>query len=531
MIHRDLHQPGRSVTYVTNGLAASSHPLASQAAIDVLKQGGNAIDAAIAASAVLCVVEPMSTGLGGDCFVLYSPGNSSEIIGLNGSGRATSAASLNWFLDQNISEIDINSVHSITVPGALDAWIRLLEDHGTMELGEIFSPAIRYADDGFPVSPRVALDWAAGESRLQMHAGSQGVYLPGGRAPQAGEVFKSPALAGTLRTIAREGRDAFYEGPLAETMIRFLRAQGSLLSAQDFANNRPDYVTPLRTSYKGYELVELPPNGQGVTALMMMNILSGFDLENLDPLGAERFHLEAEASRLVFQARDQFVADSQFSDVPIDHLLSARFTEELCARIDPGRAMTDVTPMEGPVYRDTVYLTVVDRDLNAVSFINSIYFGFGSAYVCPETGVCFQNRGAGFRIEEGHPNCIAGGKRPMHTIIPAMLTKEGKAVCSFGVMGGAYQPVGHVHVATNLIDYGMDVQAALDCPRGFHLGGGYGLERGVPSATAGALQNMGHEIHTPDRPLGGGQAIWIDHEKGVLAGGSDPRKDGAAIGW
>jgi gamma-glutamyltranspeptidase/glutathione hydrolase len=528
---RDFHLPGRSTVHSLNGMCATSHPLAAEAAISILKSGGNAVDAAVTASAVLCVVEPYSTGIGGDCFVLLSKKGSADIIGLNGSGRAPKAAHVDWFRERGIAEIGLSSVHSVTVPGAIDAWVKLLADHGTMELGRVLEPAIRFAEEGFPVSPRVASDWGLLARRIEKDEGARAHYLIDGRAPRLGEVFRSPALAKTLRIIAAQGRKGFYEGPVAEDMVRTLTAKGGLHTLEDFAATKADYVTPVRTSYRGREIVEIPPSGQGITALVTLNILERFGLSGLDPNGAERHHIEAEASRLAFEVRDRYVGDPDFCDVPVERMLSARFADELAARIDPNRAMADVKAAAGPVYRDTVYLTVVDRDRNAVSFINSLYFGFGAAIVAPECGVTFQNRGSGFTIEAGHPNCIAGGKRPLHTIIPGMLAEGGRAVMPFGVMGGAYQPVGHAHFVSNMIDFGMDVQEAIDSPRSFHVSGRMELERGFGTATREGLAALGHEVADAFLPWGGGQAIVIDWKEGGLVGGSDARKDGAAIGY
>ncbi|MCP1336343.1 gamma-glutamyltransferase [Futiania mangrovi] len=528
---RDLHLPGRSTVHARNGMCATSHPLAALAAVDVLRRGGNAYDAAVAASAVLCVVEPMSTGVGGDCFVLAAPGGGNRLIGLNGSGRAPRAADAAALRAEGMETISIDSIHSVTVPGAVDAWERLIAAHGTMALGDLLAPAIAHAEEGFPVSPRVARDWKLGEARLRRQAGGADVLLPGGAAPACGDIVRFPRLARTLRAIAEKGRAGFYEGEVAQSMVAFLRAHGGVHTLDDFAATEATWVEPVRTSYRGYQLAELPPNGHGVTALMMLKTLEGFDLAALDPSGADRIHLEAEAARLAFDVRDGHVADPDFAAVPMDHLLSDRLADEMRARIDMERAMTGIAPFTGPIYRDTVYVSVVDRDLNAVSFINSIYFQFGSGFADPGTGVNFQNRGAGFRLEEGHPNVLQGGKRPLHTIIPAMLMQDGRAVMCYGVMGGAYQPVGHVHVATNIVDYGMDVQEAIDHARSFHVAGRLELERGIDDHVADQLAAKGHPIGRPDNPWGGGQAIWIDHARGALIGGSDPRKDGAALGW
>ncbi|HUD52350.1 gamma-glutamyltransferase [Parvibaculum sp.] len=528
---RDFHLPGRSTVHSLNGMCATSQPLAAEAAISILKSGGNAVDAAVAASAVLCVVEPYSTGIGGDCFVLLSKKGGSEIVGLNGSGRAPKAAHVDWFLERGIAEIGLSSVHSVTIPGAIDAWEKLLADHGTMELGRVLEPAIRFAEDGFPLSPRIATDWGLLARRLEKDEGARRHYLIDGRAPRLGEIFKSPALAKTLRLIAAQGRKGFYEGPVAEDMVATLKAKGGLHTLEDFAATKANYVEPVRTLYRGREIVEIPPNGQGITALVMLNILERFGLSGLDPNGAERHHIEAEASRLAFEVRDRHVADPDFRSVPVEHMLSGRLADELAARIDPDRALGDVKAAAGPVYRDTVYLTVVDRDRNAVSFINSLYFGFGSAIVAPESGVTFQNRGSGFMIDAAHPNCIEGGKRPLHTIIPGMMLEGGRATMPFGVMGGAYQPVGHAHFVSNLVDYGMDVQEAIDNPRSFHVSGRMEVERGVPRTTREGLTALGHEVAEAFLPWGGGQAILIDWKEGGLVGGSDARKDGAAIGY
>lgn len=528
---RDIHFPGRSTVHSLNGMCATSHPLAAETAIAILRAGGNAVDAAVAASAVLCVVEPYSTGIGGDCFVLLSKKGGGDVIGLNGSGRAPKAAHVDWYLERGIEEIGLSSIHSVTVPGAIDAWERLLADHGTMELGRVLEPAIGFAEQGFPVSPRIAGDWGLLARRIEKDEGARLHYLIDGRAPRMGEIFKSPALARTLRRIAAEGRKGFYEGAVARDMVATLNAHGGLHTLEDFAVTKANYVEPVRTRYRGRDILEIPPNGQGITALLMLNILERFGLSGLDPNGAERHHLEAEASRLAFEVRDRYVADPDFRTVPVEHMLSAGLADELASRIDPDRALADVKAAAGPVYRDTVYISVVDRDRNAVSFINSLYFGFGAAVVAPESAVTFQNRGAGFIIDPAHPNRIEGGKRPLHTIIPGMMLEGGRATMPFGVMGGAYQPVGHAHLVTNLVDFGMDVQEAIDNPRSFHVAGRIEVERGIGAAAREGLAGLGHEVADAFLPWGGGQAIAIDWKEGGLVGGSDPRKDGAAIGY
>src|SRR5690554_588481 len=444
---RDLHFPGRSTVHAVNGMCATSQPLAAEAAISILRAGGNAVDAAIAASAVLCVVEPYNTGIGGDCFVLLSKGGSGDIIGLNGSGRSPKGLSLEK-LRAVEGTLALNSVHSVTVPGAIDAWARLIEDHGTMALGRVFEPAIRLAEDGFAVAPRIAQEWQFLEGHIAHDADAPKQYTFDGKAPQAGDLFRLPVLARTLRIIGEKGRDAFYEGPLAEDMVTKLRSLGGFHTLEDFAETKSDYVTPIRAAYRGREICEIPPNGQGITALLMLNILSRLKLEGLDPNGALRIHYEMEAARLAYDMRDRHVADPSFGDVPVDWLLSDKLADELAGKINPDRRIENLSALRDPLNRDTVYLTVVDKDRNAVSFINSLFFGFGAGILAPESGVMFQNRGSGFVVEEGHPNCVAGGKRPLHTIIPAMMVEKGRAVMPFGVMGGAYQAVGHAHVAS-----------------------------------------------------------------------------------
>ena len=528
---RDLHLPGRSPVYAANGMCATSHPLAAQAAIACLRAGGNAMDAALVASAVLCVVEPYNTGVGGDCFALVSPAGGGDVVGLNGSGRTPMAASKEWYLERGITGIGLSDVHSVTIPGAVDAWVQLQEDYGSWSLAEILAPAIGYAEEGFPVSPRVSVDWGLLEGHLAHDSDAVRTFMPGGKAPRLGQMMRLPALAHTLRLIGMKGRAGFYEGEVAQDLVDKLQAKGGLHTLDDFAATACDYVTPIRTTYRGKEVLEIPPNGQGITALLMLNILQEFDLSALDPAGAERFHLEMEAARMAYDMRDRYVADPGKVDVPVGDFLSRSTAQELAGRIDPEKALENLTTSRDPLHRDTVYLSVVDRDRMSVSFINSLYFGFGSGIVGAKSGVALQNRGAGFVVEEGHPNCIDAGKRPLHTIIPAMMLDKGKPVLSFGVMGGAYQAVGHGHVVSNMVDYGMDIQEALDYPRAFHVGTQIEVERGVSPQTVEGLRARGHIVAEAVLPHGGGQGIVIDEAEGVLIGGSDPRKDGAAIGY
>ncbi len=528
---RNLELPGRSAVRGLNGMAATSHPLATGVALDVLKAGGNAVDAAVAACAVQGVVEPQSTGIGGDCFVLISK-DGGPPIAFNGSGRAPAAADVAWYQEQGITAIEQHSPHAVTVPGAIDAWARLVEDHGSKSLGELLQPAIGFARDGYPVLDRVAFDWHLAAELIGRDPTARRVFLPGGAPPAAGSVHRQPELAETLSVIAERGRDGFYEGPVAEDMVAYLQGLGGLHTLDDFTAAEGEYVTPISTDYRGHRVYECPPNGQGVAALVALNVLSGFDLARHEPLSAGRLHLEIEACRLAYQDRNCFVADPAQAEVPVDWLLSAAHAAELRAAISPERAMAGLPPPSGPVHKDTVYLCVVDRDRTAVSFINSLFHSFGSGLVSPRSGVTLQNRGEAFVIDPAHPNCIAPGKRPMHTIIPGMLERDGRAVMPFGVMGGQYQAMGHAHFLTSVIDFGLDVQAAIDLARVYAPPDGpVEVESGIPEASAQALHDLGHVTTAPDKPIGGAQAIMIDWQRGVLTGGSDPRKDGCALGY
>ena len=526
---RDFQRLGRSVVHGTRGMAATSHPLATATAIELLRAGGNAVDAAIAACAVQGVVEPQSTGIGGDCFALYAPGGRVPPVAVNGSGRAPKAASVDWFQEQGIDSIGFESPHAVTVPGAVGTWEWLLAAHGTMGLDQVLQPAIRYAEEGYVVHSRVAHDWASAAEKLRACENASAFYLPGGRAPAAGTLHRLPRLAETLRLIAKEGAHAFYRGTIADDIAALLAAHGGLMTMDDLAAFAPQEVEPISTSYRGLDVYECPPNGQGIIALLILNLLEGFDLARLDPVGAERLHLEAEATRLGYRDRAALIADPDAVEVPVEGLLSADYADALRRHIDPGRAMPAELPPGYPAHGDTVYLTVVDADGNAISFINSLFGAFGSG-LCTPSGIMLQNRGASFAIDAHHPNRIAGGKRPMHTIIPGMVGDGDHAVMPFGVMGGHFQACGHAHFLTNVIDYGMDPQAALDCPRAFHFGGVLTLETTIGQATAERLAALGHDVRWAGVPHGGGQAIAIDRATGVLSGGSDPRKDGCALG-
>lgn len=527
---RNFQLPGRSVAYGAHGMAATSSPLATISALDVLRNGGNSIDAAVTASAVLCITEPHMTGIGGDCFALIGK-NDGTIEGINGSGRAGHKADADWLKASGLNAIDAKSVHAVTVPGAIDAWAALLARHGTMDFKEALKPAIRLAEEGVPTTPRVAADWAQDVADLSADEGAKLHYLKDGRAPQVGEVMRYPALAQTLRLIAQKGRDGFYEGAIAEEIVTHLDARGSLLTLDDFAATRSTWVEPIATAFAGVELVEIPPNGSGLTALIALNILKQFDMARYGEASPERYHLQIEALKLAWVLRNRHIADRDSMTVAPAMLLSDKIGAKLAARIDMKQALVSpesLFPMPGS---DTVYLTVADKDGMAVSFINSIYWSFGSGIVTPESGIALQNRGANFVTEPGHPNCIGPGKRPLHTIIPAMVRRQGRIDMSFGVMGGSYQPMGHIGVMLNRYVYGMDVQTALDFPRLFPQEGRVEVETGIDAALRRGLTGRGHDLAEAPEPLGGGQAILFDRARNVLAGGSDFRKDGLALGY
>jgi gamma-glutamyltranspeptidase/glutathione hydrolase len=524
---RDFQLPGRSPVIACDGMAATSHPLATLAAIDALRAGGTAADAAVAAVSVLCVVEPHMTGIGGDCFCLVSqPGK--PVWGYNGSGRAGAKAALEPLRAQGMREIG-NSIHAVTVPGAVDAWEAILKAYGRLGLDRALTRAIHYAENGFPVAPRVAWDWPRYLGKLKADPGASRHYLFNGEPPREGDVISFPALGQTLRTIGAKGARAFYEGEIAEDMVKTVAARGSYLDMEDFARHRGDVVAPISTNYRGLDLVEIPPNGQGLTALVMLNILEHFDLKALDPLGPERFHLVLEAARLGFAVRDTHIADAAHMRVAVPDLLDKGFGKRLASVIDLNkRAKLPNAPTPGS---DTIYLTVVDRDRTAVSFINSLYSSFGVGVCTEKTGIMLTNRGACFTLAPDHPNTFGPGKRPMHTIIPALAMRNGRCDMSFGVMGAHYQPMGHVQIVNNMLDYGMDVQQAIDAPRFFFEGEQTVVEHGTPQATIEGLKARGHDVVVAATPWGGAQTIKIDWDRGVLIAGSEPRKDGLALGY
>ncbi|MEJ6710141.1 MAG: gamma-glutamyltransferase [Amylibacter sp.] len=530
---RNLERPGRSPVHTPNGMAATSHPLSSQVALDVLKAGGNAMDAAVAACAVQCVVEPGSTGIGGDNFCLFAANGTDKVVGFNGSGKAPAAATIDHFEAAGITKFDRRSPHSVTIPGAVDAWSQLLNDHGRMSLQELLQPAIGYARDGYPVSSRVHTDWTASKALIAAEQSTASIFLPNGEVPKVGHIHHQKVLAVTLQAIADNGRDAFYYGDVAADIVEYLRSKGGLHTHDDFAKTKGEYVTPITTQYQGHTVHECPPNGQGLIALLLLNVMGGFDAGTDGPITTKRLHQELEACRLAYRARNTYLADPAFSDVPIEEILSDEYAARMRDQINESKAT--IPPADIPLthHEDTVYISVVDKDRNAVSFINTLFHGWGSGLTAPKSGVVLQNRGHGFSLERGHPNCIDGGKRPLHTIIPGMLTKNGKAVMPFGVMGGEYQSFGHMQFLSRFFEYGMDIQQAMDLPRMMvdPDSGEVEIESSVPETIRNELVALGHEIVAPARPIGGSQAILIDWEQGVLTGGSDPRKDGCAIGY
>ena len=528
---RDFQFPGRSTVHAAEGMAATSHPLATLAAVDVLRTGGNAVDACVAASAVLGVVEPESTGIGGDVFMLYCPGGRGEIVGYNGSGRAPRALSAEWLLEQGQKAIGAESVHAVTVPGTVEAWERIGKAHGRKDLAELLRPAIRYAEEGYVVAPRVAFDMANNEGKLLADPDAKRIFTRAGRALAVGEFHKQPEYGAALREIAKRGAAGFYSGWVAEDIVAKLEGLGGRHALEDFATHEGEWVKPISTGYRGYDCFQIPPSGQGIVALVMLNLLEGYDLGRLDPLGAERLHLQGEAAKLAYALRDGLVADARHVKVPVAEMLDKAYAAKLRKRIAMDRAMPPPAPDIFPAHSDTVYLTAVDRDRNVCSFINSTFSNFGTGLVTPKSGIPLQNRGSGFVVKPGHPNCVAPMKRPMHTIIPGMTQKEGRVAFSYGVMGAHYQPFGHVWVLNNLIDYGLDPQEAVDLPRCFLYQGDYGLERGIPEATAQGLAALGHKVSRTPTPWGGSQVIAIDWQRGTLTAGSDPRKDGCALGY
>ncbi len=530
--------PGRSVVRARHGMVATSQPLASLAGIDVLKRGGNAVDAAIAMAAVLNVTEPSMTGIGGDAFMLVYSSNTKKLEGLNASGRAPRALHLDHFASRKMTQMPVTGMEAVTVPGAFDGWVTLLEKHGTMKLADLLAPAIEYAEHGFPVMEKTAADWGPEVPKLKLTAAAASTFLVDGAAPKPGAIFVQKNLARTLRTLARDGRDGFYRGEIARAIVDYCGKHSGFLSMEDFAAQKSEWVDPISTTYRGHTLYEIPPNGQGLTALLLLNILGGIDLKGMRAEPVRYYHTLIEATKIAFADRNRYIADPAFAKVPVKELLSKEYAARRRALIDPANAIDPPAYGDITAGNDTTYFAVVDKDRNAVSFINSIFFAFGSGIVAGETGIMLQNRGGGFSLDPTHPNRFEPGKRPFHTIIPAMVFRDGRLLMSYGVMGGDIQPQGHVQVLVNLIDRGMNLQQALDAPRYRYVSGrGVMLEEGLTAPVIADLIQRGHERIMPGAGLthralmGGGQAILIDPETDALLGASDARKDGMALGY
>lgn len=539
----------RSPVYARNGIVATSQPLATAAGLEILAKGGNAADAAVAAGAALNVTEPTSTGIGGDMFALYYSADTGQVTALNGSGAAPSALTLDRLKNEGLlaESLPPFHAHTVTVPGACAGWCDLITKHGSLSMGDILAPAIRLASDGFPVAPLTSYFWARGAARQLASAPNGGELTINGRAPKAGEIFRNPGLARTFETVARGGASAFYQGDIAESIVSVLKEAGGCMSLDDLASHVSTWEQPISVTYRGLRVYECPPNGQGITALIALNLLEGFDLASLETLSAEKMHLMIEALRLAFADASWYVADPKFSSIPIKELLSKDYASERRKLITTQHATLDVSRGAPVSSSDTVYLSVVDKFGNACSFINSNYMGFGTGIVPKGWGFTLQNRGHNFSLDPNHPNCLAPRKRPYHTIIPAMVTKlpfpeRGGAggevlYASYGVMGGFMQPQGHVQVLSALHDAGLDPQSALDLPR-FCIdaevsGGRVAIEEGMPEETFSGLEKMGHSVYSVsgfERALfGRGQVILRDAETGVLCAGSDPRADGCAM--
>ena len=534
----------RSEVIANNGMAATSQPLATQVAIDILKQDGNAIDAAIAANAMLGLVEPTGNGIGGDLFAIVWSAQDQKLYGLNASGRSPASLTLEHFKKIGLDKIPSHGPLPVSVPGAVDGWFELHKRFGALPMTAILAPAIRYAREGFPLTEIIAAAWQRSAPRLEKWAGFRETFMPNGRAPAKGEIFKNPNLANTLEQIANGGRDVFYKGEIAKKIDLFMEEVGGFLSYEDLANHKSDWVEPVSTNYRGYDVWELPPNGQGIAALQILNILENYDIASMGFGSPDYIHRFIEAKKLAFEDRAKFYADPDFNKIPVERLISKEYAASRLKLIDPKQAATHYEA-DDPVLEegDTIYLTVADKNGNMVSLIQSNYRGMGTGLSPANLGFIFQDRGELFNLEEGHFNTYEPKKRPFHTIIPAFVTKDGKPFISFGVMGGPVQPQMHAQVLINLIDFNMNLQEAGDAPRVVHSGssqptgekmtdgGVVSMERGISDETIQALVRMGHRIEYSIGGYGGYQAIMKDLTNGVYYGASESRKDGQASGY
>ena len=514
----------------SNGMAATSHPLATEEAIKILKKGGNAVDAAIAASVVLSVVEPNATSIGGDCFAIIKM-EGKDPVSYNGSGIAPEKANYEFFKKNNIDTIGLTSPHSVTVPGALDAWKNIHKDFGKLDFEELFLAAINFAHNGFEVTKVVANTWNKNLNKLSQNKNSKKFFLNNGKSYQLSDLRKNIPLGNTLELISKKGVSEFYEGSIANDMVKSLNALGGLHTLEDFSKQKTIKSETISSEYKNIQIHQCPPNGPGITVLLMMKLLEKLEINKFNSNSVERFHLEAEVTKQAFKVKEENLADPNFVNVNLDKILSDEFIDNIYESISLNKC-NDIGDLNIPNHPETVYLSVVDKDLNTVSIINSVCYAFGSGITTDKTGIILHNRGTNFRVEEGHPNCIEGLKRPLHTIIPGVvLDHNGRTSLSYGVMGGQYQPVGQVHVLNNILDFEMSPQQAITFPRAFHFNNIYKLEKEVSKEIKDGLSKIGHTVVHIDDTHGGGQAIQIDRLKGNLIGGSDPRKDGYAKGY
>tara|TARA_Y100000590_G_scaffold272890_1_gene306401 strand:- start:2950 stop:4536 length:1587 start_codon:yes stop_codon:yes gene_type:complete len=527
---RKLYNPGRSNIVSQNGMAATSQPLSTLEAINILQNGGNAIDAAIAASAVQSVVEPGSTGIGGDCFAIISI-NGKDPISVNGSGISPLKANFEYFNNKNIKKIETTSPHSITIPGAVHAWHTMHKKFGKLDFEQLFITAENYARNGFPIHEVESISWKKNEQKLSLYPNTKKLFLNNGKSYKFGEIFKNIPLANSIKAIGKKGLKAFYSGDIAKDMVETLQSVGGLHTMEDFYNQQTIISKTIKSKFKDFYIHQCPPNGPGVTVLMMIKLLEKFNFNNIEPNSFERYHLQTEITKICYEEKENKLGDPNFSNININELLTDNFINMLFKKIDMNKVYNPLTSYI-TAHPDTVYLTVIDKDLNAISFINSICYAFGSGITSNKTGILFQNRGVNFRLEENHPNVVMGNKKPLHTIIPGLLTDlNNNTIFSFGVMGGQYQPIGQTHVLQNIYDFKMNVQEAIDFPRAFMINGNLKLEKNVPNNTFKALEKLGHNVIYEKDSIGGGQGILIDRSSGVLIGGSDPRKDGLALGY
>ncbi len=527
---RRIYEPGRSNVLGNNAMVATSQPLSSQEAINILKIGGNAIDAAIAASAVLSVTEPGSTGIGGDCFAIVKMENKKP-ISVNGSGINPKNANLNYFKKNKIDSIGLLSPHSVTIPGAVDAWFEMHKKFGKLDFEQLFITAENYARNGFPVHEIEAYHWKKNEDKLKKNKITKNEFLFNNKAPEFASIFRNEKLADTLNIIGRKGAKGFYEGDVAKDMVYSLNQLGGTHTEEDFYNQKTIFCDTLISKYKENFINQCPPNGPGLIVHLMMKLLEKFNWSNINCLDSKRFHIQAEVTKVCFEIKESMIGDPNFSNINFDELISDNSINKMFNKISLDKAYNSKEAYVTS-HPETVYLTVVDKDLNSVSFINSICHAFGSGICSENTGVLFQNRGVNFRLEEDHPNCIDSNKRPLHTIIPGLITNEkNQTVMSYGVMGGQYQPIGQAHVLQNIFEFGMSIQESIDAQRAFALNGKLKIEKSFSESWINELSNLGHDIQVVEDSIGGGQGIIINRKDGILIGGSDPRKDGLAIGY